>query len=1587
MLITILGLPLSTKYHEIKVLITQKCGIPDFILDNLLTDTDGTKKVRVGLADDAEGAHVIKCLNGYKLSGNVLRVVPFGKSGIARQNNSAPNHRSTFETQGYQNDFNQMGRSQVDPWGSHSQWTPQQQTGHIQNQNNLSYQQNRQGVLRTVEIVETPPQNLPGRHQPNYDLQRDRNGHEQKMDSYEKSDYGKYMPQDKRILKEQLAMKYKELDKPQYDPHEKKMLKEQLAMKYKHLEKSQYSPQNMHARGLQPRQVSPSPRHSPGRKMTGRMRSPPRRSVSPHGRRLSPPGRRLSPSGRRPSPSAGRTSPMGRSRRMSPGRRVSPAGRNPMEPPVDRRMPSSGMMAHGRPASNQEMYSGGYRPNDTAQYNLQNVRSEGSSSRWTVRDKHFGKNLDDDRRDVLRMAKFETPRSSDTARVIEDVHGPRSSNRGSRSPRRERSPLRDRYRRHSPSPRSPRRSWALEKRRSPEVPDEAPPPPVWTAESPKQADYRDSRHSYTHAEQTRRQWVPISQSKKEEEARVRQSRHDSRERIRQEAQEMHFRAEEKEQVDFLKIKEDLTRRIEQKAVILKKQEELQKEIEDVYKRAVDFTKKAERHRKGDQRRDDHSAVEKQAQRDIRFDRKDEKRPKPQNNSISFAIKTKRQKATEELADKILSKFGENLPELIKAQVFEQICDAVSKILNDMYSDNDVSFIEAVIKFNSRHNVKDEEKIFDNVMSKFPLQYRVLKRSAEECVPPPPKTPKMATDVADVAQPAILYAVPNWDYSYAQNNSIMEIVNASKAYIAQNNMNKNMQNYSTFVQPEQNVVPEIVEPDQNVLYLCKDDFDPINSSEAVDLKNFLVQSMIEASNISRGVTPDFTLKGLQSVFRYEVEARDAASKEWLINLDFQKFRSFNVLVYTKEELWYERAAIWLPGHSSRYDKLKPFDKLRLQNKLDGVDLGKWKLVKQVVTLKGVRLYVDMPPSSARALEKHKMKLSYELQKVDVYLKAVAVDKDAFDAGLKVKSIEPPVETATMSSLPQDTKIIKFALKGDKPISMPIARKIKSNIVSNIFKYLTNGGKSKIDVVKYGIAHPGYFGLLPENDDTRRWFLNYNSGFGMVNKLPVVIVGGNDQTRYVRMEIFLPPNVVMAATSALEKLRSSNHGVKKLNITKWKAIKINKHRSMNKSRLEVEIDIESVETLRKMGFKLDFVISANQCYSVDVRSVDSERNLINMLEKYKSEQSDSYEVSNMDIASSDDDVSNIYWEKQGQENCLCKALHIYLVSSIKHKREEDANTGVLYSFRRLMVLSVLVEDFQKLEQHMGRFCNMQHVIAKKPRLVAAKPSEPPKKYTPVEKDEGSAHVTVTPCYRFMKCPEGLKTKFVDESDAEKDTSLVSENAEKKSEDTTEIIKSADESQKINDGNKKEDELKVAKTIKIEEADNTNKVETAREIAIEANTNISEKMKTEEPSMPQKITSKIIPDVKKEVSKAEEGKKMEVNKNKLTKVNETTIEKSSPQVESVEKTLKDTNAKIVENKPTVKQEFVKNVAKIQTQGKTITKPVNSLQAQTKRVEVKKNLKNVSKADDFEEMADDEILALLSSGVVLDECGSDEE
>lgn len=66
------------------MLIKQECNINDFILDNLLPDVDGTKKVRVGLANDSEGFKLMKCLNGHRMPGNfVIKVSPIGKPAVS----------------------------------------------------------------------------------------------------------------------------------------------------------------------------------------------------------------------------------------------------------------------------------------------------------------------------------------------------------------------------------------------------------------------------------------------------------------------------------------------------------------------------------------------------------------------------------------------------------------------------------------------------------------------------------------------------------------------------------------------------------------------------------------------------------------------------------------------------------------------------------------------------------------------------------------------------------------------------------------------------------------------------------------------------------------------------------------------------------------------------------------------------------------------------------------------------------------------------------------------------------------------------------------------------------------------------------------------------------------------------------------------------------------------------------------------------------------------------------------------------------------------------------------------------------------
>ncbi|GBP25669.1 hypothetical protein EVAR_12146_1 [Eumeta japonica] len=198
-----------------------------------------------------------------------------------------------------------------------------------------------------------------------------------------------------------------------------------------------------------------------------------------------------------------------------------------------------------------------------------------------------------------------------------------------------------------------------------------------------------------------------------------------------------------------------------------------------------------------------------------------------------------------------------------------------------------------------------------------------------------------------------------------------------------------------------------------LYLCKDDFSAISTVEADTIRQFLVSKIFDAtaSSASNGWVPNFIMRGLSSLCRYEVETNDRLSKIWLEQFDFSDLGGIHIVVYNKEELWYERGAIWLPGHSA-CKNVEPLDKLRLQNRhMSAIDLNKWKLVKKIVTSLGTRIYVDMPPASARALESQVMMLSYELQKVSVFLKTAAVDKDTFDAGLRERSIDDTTELMT------------------------------------------------------------------------------------------------------------------------------------------------------------------------------------------------------------------------------------------------------------------------------------------------------------------------------------------------------------------------------------------------------------------------------------------------------------------------------------------------------------------------------------------------------------------------------------------------
>ncbi|CAH0598738.1 unnamed protein product [Chrysodeixis includens] len=79
MLLTIFNLPDRTRYQDIKTLLKEKCGLTEFILDNLTGHTENSKQVTVGLPEEEDAALLMRKLNGHYHEGYHLRVEPVKK--------------------------------------------------------------------------------------------------------------------------------------------------------------------------------------------------------------------------------------------------------------------------------------------------------------------------------------------------------------------------------------------------------------------------------------------------------------------------------------------------------------------------------------------------------------------------------------------------------------------------------------------------------------------------------------------------------------------------------------------------------------------------------------------------------------------------------------------------------------------------------------------------------------------------------------------------------------------------------------------------------------------------------------------------------------------------------------------------------------------------------------------------------------------------------------------------------------------------------------------------------------------------------------------------------------------------------------------------------------------------------------------------------------------------------------------------------------------------------------------------------------------------------------------------------------------
>lgn len=69
-------------YSDVKVLLLQKCGLSELILDDLMSE-GSTKRVTVGVADDGDAAVLVRKVNGLYVEGQQLYVEDARKKRVS----------------------------------------------------------------------------------------------------------------------------------------------------------------------------------------------------------------------------------------------------------------------------------------------------------------------------------------------------------------------------------------------------------------------------------------------------------------------------------------------------------------------------------------------------------------------------------------------------------------------------------------------------------------------------------------------------------------------------------------------------------------------------------------------------------------------------------------------------------------------------------------------------------------------------------------------------------------------------------------------------------------------------------------------------------------------------------------------------------------------------------------------------------------------------------------------------------------------------------------------------------------------------------------------------------------------------------------------------------------------------------------------------------------------------------------------------------------------------------------------------------------------------------------------------------------